>query len=100
MIENMKTEDKFTAIISNNSLPFPDFGYVVNVGEKDLVVCDVEKIDDKDYVLFCDEKTHELALYNITKTEDGFNYILVHDDVLFGKVIINIARKNDIKGEK
>ncbi len=98
MTEDMKFENKFTTVSNDNLLQFPQFGDIVNDGENDLVVCDVEKIDGKDYVLFFDKTTTKIALYEVIQTETQFNYNLVNDDVLLGKVIMNIINKS--KGEK
>jgi len=94
----MNIEKKFETIDYNNVLSFPEKGDIVNDGENDLLVCAVEKIDDKTYVLLFDEKTIKLALYEVTETADSFDYTLVHDDAMMGKVMLNIAKREDEEG--
>ena len=93
-------ENKFTTINNNMTLPLPEIGDVVNDGDNRLVVCAVEQIEGKNYVLFCDEKTMKIALYEIDKTNEVFSYILIHDDTMLGKVVLNIVKKHDIEGEE
>ena len=100
-MEERNVDDKFTTIIKDNNLSFPEFGDVINDGENDLVVCAVEKIDNNDYVLLCDEKTKKVAVYEVRETANKFNYYLVNDDIILGKLALNIVKKNDnFEGEE
>ena len=73
MIDKIGFEEKFTSVsANNNALTFPIFGDVINDGENNLIVCDIQKIDGKDYVLLCEEKSMKLALYEITESFTPF----------------------------
>ena len=99
MMNDIDFEKKFSTIDDNESLPMPKYGDVVNDGNKDLVVISVDKIDGKDLVLLYEEDTKKLGLYEVTNIKNGLNYNLVNDNIIFGKVILNIINKNN-KGEK
>lgn len=100
MMEEKNFEEKFTTIVKDGTLPFPEQGDIVNDGDNRLLVCTVEKVDGKDYVLFYNEKIMKLGLYEISGTVDGFSYTLVNDDIIFGKLIMNIVKKHDYEGEE
>ena len=67
-------------------------GTFVNDGEKDLLICASVNKEGLEYALLLDLETDELGIYNISLSNDIYDFKLVKDEELIQKLLLSYSK--------
>ena len=68
-------------------------GQAINDGEKNLIICDTLKINNKVYIYVLNEDNYEVGFYEVLDTDDSYNFKLVKDEKIIREIMLLISKK-------